>query len=147
MKTYSNVTFAVRAKFTTYMLLHPHPQNLRFYRYAPLASTESTVAHVPSYIHLNIPPYRLFVADSRSPRDGKHLECVGHYDPTPCTCDEGVDVQQLHCAAAAACIVVEISPDRGPLWVAHAMHISSNRCIPPSQAMTATSTLHSTFHA
>ena len=31
----------------------------------------------------NLPFYRLFVADSRSPRDGKHLEVVGHYDPIP----------------------------------------------------------------
>src|ERR1700738_2206375 len=31
----------------------------------------------------NLPFYRLFVADSRSPRDGKHLEVVGHYDPLP----------------------------------------------------------------
>lgn len=31
----------------------------------------------------NLPFYRLFVADSRAPRDGKHLEVVGHYDPLP----------------------------------------------------------------
>ena len=31
----------------------------------------------------NLPFYRIFVADSRSPRDGKHLEQVGHYDPIP----------------------------------------------------------------
>jgi len=29
----------------------------------------------------NRPHYRLHVCDSRSPRDGKHLEIVGHYDP------------------------------------------------------------------
>lgn len=31
----------------------------------------------------NNPFYRIYVADSRSPRDGKHLEVVGHYDPKP----------------------------------------------------------------
>jgi ribosomal protein S16 len=31
----------------------------------------------------NLPFYRIFVADSRSPRDGKHLEVVGHYNPIP----------------------------------------------------------------
>ena len=31
----------------------------------------------------NRPFYRIFVADSRAPRDGKHLEVVGHYDPIP----------------------------------------------------------------
>lgn len=31
----------------------------------------------------NLPFYRVFVADSRSPRDGRHLECVGHFDPIP----------------------------------------------------------------
>ena len=31
----------------------------------------------------NRPFYRIFVADSRAPRDGKHLEEVGHYDPIP----------------------------------------------------------------
>lgn len=29
------------------------------------------------------PVYRIFVADSRSPRDGKHIEVVGTYDPLP----------------------------------------------------------------
>lgn len=28
------------------------------------------------------PSYRLVVADSRSPRDGKFIENIGHYDPT-----------------------------------------------------------------
>jgi small subunit ribosomal protein S16 len=31
----------------------------------------------------NRPFYMIFVADSRAPRDGKHLEVVGHYDPIP----------------------------------------------------------------
>ena len=31
----------------------------------------------------NLPFYRLFVADSRAPRDGRHIEQVGHYDPIP----------------------------------------------------------------
>jgi ribosomal protein S16 len=31
----------------------------------------------------NLPFYRIFVADSRSPRDGRHLEVVGHFDPLP----------------------------------------------------------------
>ena len=30
-----------------------------------------------------VPFYRIFAADSRSPRDGKHLEQLGHYDPVP----------------------------------------------------------------
>lgn len=28
------------------------------------------------------PRYRLVVADSRAPRDGKFIEIIGHYDPT-----------------------------------------------------------------
>ena len=31
----------------------------------------------------HLPFYRIFVADSRSPRDGKHIEVVGTYDPIP----------------------------------------------------------------
>jgi ribosomal protein S16 len=31
----------------------------------------------------NLPFYRLFVADSRAPRDGRHVDIVGHYDPIP----------------------------------------------------------------
>ena len=31
----------------------------------------------------NLPFYRIFVADSRAPRDGRHIEVVGHYDPIP----------------------------------------------------------------
>lgn len=30
----------------------------------------------------NQPSYRLVAADSRSPRDGKFLEILGHYNPT-----------------------------------------------------------------
>ena len=33
-----------------------------------------------------LPFYRIFVADSRSPRDGRHLEVVGHFDPIPGAC-------------------------------------------------------------
>ena len=33
----------------------------------------------------NLPFYRIFVADSRAPRDGRHIEIVGHYDPVPGT--------------------------------------------------------------
>lgn len=31
----------------------------------------------------NLPFYRITVADSRAPRDGKHLEVLGHYNPLP----------------------------------------------------------------
>ena len=31
----------------------------------------------------NLPFYRIFAADSRYPRDGRHLENVGHYNPIP----------------------------------------------------------------
>lgn len=33
----------------------------------------------------HLPFYRIFVADARAPRDGKHLEVVGTYDPIPRT--------------------------------------------------------------
>ena len=33
-----------------------------------------------------VPFYRIFAADSRCPRDGKHLEQLGHYDPVPGGC-------------------------------------------------------------
>lgn len=31
----------------------------------------------------NLPFYRIFAADGRSPRDGKHIEILGHFDPVP----------------------------------------------------------------
>ncbi|XP_074275331.1 small ribosomal subunit protein bS16m/bS16c [Silene latifolia] len=31
----------------------------------------------------NKPSYRIIAADVRSPRDGKHLEILGHYNPLP----------------------------------------------------------------
>ncbi|XP_016514623.1 small ribosomal subunit protein bS16m/bS16c isoform X2 [Nicotiana tabacum] len=31
----------------------------------------------------NKPSYRVMAADSRSPRDGKHLEVLGYYNPLP----------------------------------------------------------------
>ena len=35
--------------------------------------------------------YRFVVADSRLPRDGKYVECVGHYDPHQ---EDGVVIHQ-----------------------------------------------------
>eukprot|EP00299_Pterocystis_sp_00344_P017223 c8637_g1_i3.p1 GENE.c8637_g1_i3~~c8637_g1_i3.p1 ORF type:complete len:122 (+),score=5.98 c8637_g1_i3:236-601(+) len=32
---------------------------------------------------IHAPKYRIMVADSRFKRDGRHLECVGSYDPFP----------------------------------------------------------------
>ena len=32
------------------------------------------------------PFYRLVVADSRSPRDGRFIEALGYYDPLPQPC-------------------------------------------------------------
>jgi len=41
----------------------------------------------------NRPSYRVVVADSRSPRDGKFIEIIGHYnpltDPATISVDEG----------------------------------------------------------
>lgn len=45
----------------------------------------------------NLPFYRLFVADSRFPRDGRHLEQVGHYDPIPGGCSGGAGVAGWAC--------------------------------------------------
>lgn len=30
----------------------------------------------------NAPAYRIVVADSRAPRDGSHIEIIGHYNPS-----------------------------------------------------------------
>ncbi len=45
------------------------------------------------------PSYRLVVADSRSPRDGKFIEIIGHYNP----------IQQPK--------VLEIDADRARYWL------------------------------
>lgn len=37
------------------------------------------------------PFYRIVVSDSRSPRDGKFLEVVGHFDPK--TRPEGIEIK------------------------------------------------------
>ncbi len=39
------------------------------------------------------PFYRIVVADSRSPRDGKFIEQVGYYDPTKEPIDLKVDAE------------------------------------------------------
>lgn len=45
------------------------------------------------------PSYRIVVADSRSPRDGKFIEIIGHYNP----------IRQPK--------ILEIKPDRARYWV------------------------------
>ncbi len=43
------------------------------------------------------PFYRLVVADSRSPRDGRYIEQLGYYDPMKDPADIKVDVERaLH---------------------------------------------------
>ena len=31
----------------------------------------------------NLPFYRIFVAEAKAPRDGRHIDVVGHFDPHP----------------------------------------------------------------
>ena len=42
------------------------------------------------------PFYRLVVADSRSPRDGKFIEEIGYYDPLPTPATVRIDVDKVH---------------------------------------------------
>jgi small subunit ribosomal protein S16 len=42
------------------------------------------------------PFYRLVVADSRSPRDGKFIEEIGYYDPLPNPAKVQIDVDKVH---------------------------------------------------
>ena len=46
------------------------------------------------------PFYRIVVADSRSPRDGKFIEILGHYDPrhpeNKITLDKDAAIKWLH---------------------------------------------------
>lgn len=50
----------------------------------PRADTEMVVRLRLSRLGCkNRPFYRLMAADSRSPRDGKHLEILGYYNPIP----------------------------------------------------------------
>ncbi|HZS13078.1 MAG TPA: 30S ribosomal protein S16 [Candidatus Dormibacteraeota bacterium] len=42
------------------------------------------------------PFYRLVVADSRSPRDGKFIEEIGYYDPLPNPAIVRIEVEKVH---------------------------------------------------
>ena len=41
------------------------------------------------------PFYRLVVADSRSPRDGRFIESLGFYDPLPATAAVTIDAERV----------------------------------------------------
>jgi small subunit ribosomal protein S16 len=41
------------------------------------------------------PFYRLVVADSRSPRDGRFIESLGHYDPLPRPAAVSIDAERV----------------------------------------------------
>jgi small subunit ribosomal protein S16 len=41
------------------------------------------------------PSYRVVVADSRSPRDGRAIEILGHYNPRTDPVDFAVDVEKV----------------------------------------------------
>jgi len=44
---------------------------------------------------LNSPYYRIIVADSRSPRDGKFIEHIGNYDPKKATDNAQLDLSRV----------------------------------------------------
>jgi small subunit ribosomal protein S16 len=44
---------------------------------------------------LNRPYYRIVVADSRSPRDGKFIEHVGNYDPKKAADNSSIDLSRV----------------------------------------------------
>jgi small subunit ribosomal protein S16 len=41
------------------------------------------------------PSYRLVVADSRSPRDGRFLEIVGHYNPRSASAEVSLNAEKI----------------------------------------------------
>lgn len=43
---------------------------------------------------INNPYYRIVVADSHSPRDGKFIEQIGNYDPKKADSNANVDVER-----------------------------------------------------
>lgn len=42
-----------------------------------------------------LPMYRIVVADSRAPRDGRYIEVIGRYNPLPATMEVSVDEGRL----------------------------------------------------
>jgi len=42
----------------------------------------------------NNPVYRVVVADSRSPRDGKFIELIGTYDPKKATDNSSINIER-----------------------------------------------------
>ena len=42
------------------------------------------------------PFYRVVVADSRYPRDGRFIEELGHYNPTTNPADIKIDIEKAH---------------------------------------------------
>ena len=45
--------------------------------------------------NLNRPYYKVVVADSRSPRDGKFIELVGNYDPKKAGENANIDLSRI----------------------------------------------------
>ena len=43
----------------------------------------------------NAPVFRIVVADSRSPRDGKFIELVGNYDPKKAGDNANIDLSRI----------------------------------------------------
>jgi small subunit ribosomal protein S16 len=43
----------------------------------------------------NSPYYKIVVADSRSPRDGKFIEIIGNYDPKKATQNANIDLSRV----------------------------------------------------
>lgn len=69
------------------------------------------------------PFYRIVAADSRSPRDGRFIENIGHYDPlaTPAVVkvDEALALKWLHVGAQPSDTVRSILSKQGIMTKFH----------------------------
>lgn len=74
--------------------------------------TASCFPFGPSGPPQNWPFYRIFAADARSPRDGRHLEQLGHYDPIPganLLPEAGDGGSRAACTELASCLKILLS--------------------------------------
>ncbi len=79
----------------------------------------------------NLPFYRIVAVDSRVKRDGKYIECIGHYDPKPTPSAVTIDTERamywLSVGAQPTDTVRSLMRKAGILQIIHETKIANRK--------------------
>ncbi|KAJ8612561.1 hypothetical protein CTAYLR_007191 [Chrysophaeum taylorii] len=110
------------------------------------ASREMVRLRLARFGRKHRPFYRIVVADAKAPRDGRHIERVGTYDPIPA--QDGIKEVRLNVQRIKYWLSVGAQPTKRVAWLLGKAEVlpPTPRVMPFSEARPATAKLPSPTH-